>query len=206
MVNDINFLGSTGLGRIQRYEENKASSITPISFPGQDSSKTEGIDTLGIISYINITGRLNGTFEEIQNTIAAIKVILDGKQTSSNKFKSAFVNSNAYTGAVKGYRIGNIGVNTSTSSSKLIDSAANFDTWGITTDDKVKNMVTGEVASVTAVDSATQLSLSSNIFTASSTMYVLTANINVKVLSFNTRWELPGLTYCNYEMSLMQVK
>ena len=63
------------------------------------------------------------------------------------------------------------GTNTSTSASKLIDSAANFTTSGVAVDDIVENNTDGTFAYVTAIDSATQLSLSANIFTATSKTY-----------------------------------
>jgi len=216
---DINRLATTQLGKINNWEDKKASTITPISFPGQNAELTEGVDTLGIISYINISGRLTGSFETMQSTINVIKTILDGAQTLPTTFFSPFINGTRVgttLTAVK--RQGHIGTNTSVTSNKLVDSTANFDSWGVedgkTTDvdgvtmeaDYVKNLITGEVANVTNVDSDTSLTLSSDIFTSSGTPYAVTTNINVKVLSFDVRWEIPGMTYVDYQMSLMQVR
>ena len=39
--------------------------------------------------------------------------------------------------------------------------------------------------------------------TTASATYAVTANINVKVLDFRVRWELPGLSYCDYSMSVL---
>ncbi len=209
---DINYLGTIALGKINSWDDAKEATISPISFPGLDSGKTEGVDTLGIIAYFNLVGRFTGDFETIQGQIYDIKNIADGKQTSSRALKSPFINSNIYTGTVKSRRSGFISVNTSQSANELIDSTANFDTWGIqgtddsaVTFDRVKNLTTGAVANVVSVDSATTLTISADIFTASAT-YAVTANINVKVLDFRVRWELPGLSYCDYSLSVMQVK
>src|SRR5688500_10306804 len=63
------------------------------------------------------------------------------------------------------------GTNTSTSASKLIDSGANFTTSGVTIGDVVENSTDGTFSYVTAIDSATQLSLNDNIFTATGKTY-----------------------------------
>lgn len=202
---DINYLGNTTLGKIQGWEDEKAAGITPVSFPGQDSGKTEGVDTLGIIAYFNISGRWTGAFRLIQSYIASIKAIADGNQTSSQEFKSPFVNGNTYTGATKYARIGNLGVSTGGGSSQVSDTNVSFTNLGIQVGDKVKNLTTGDVANVTVV-AATTLTLDSNIITASGIPYAVTATINVKVLSIKARWELPGLSYCDYDISVMQVK
>lgn len=211
-MSDINFLGTIPLGKIYSWEDSKGASITPISFPGLDAGKTEGVDTLGIIAYFDIMGTLTGTFEEIQVIIYDIKNIADGKQTSARGLISPFVNGSTYTGSTKVRRTGNIGANTTATASKLIDSAANFSTWGQREDvlgvaqDKVKNLVTGDVAYIDSVDSETQLTLSSDIFPNTGTPYAVTAGINVKVLDIKVRWALPGMSYCNYTLSVMQVK
>ena len=162
---DINFLGSIALGKVNSWDDAKEATISPISFPGLDSGKTEGIDTLGIIAYFNMSGRFTGSFETIQGKIYDIKNIADGKQTSSVALKSPFMNSNIYDGTTKYRRNGHIGTNTSTSANELIDSTANFSTWGIqgtddsaVTFDKVKNLTTGVVANVVAIRNGTATS------------------------------------------------
>ncbi len=64
------------------------------------------------------------------------------------------------------------GSSTSVTTSKLVDSVASF-TGGVSVQigHTVVNRTTGSTATVTAVDSATQLSLSANIFTATSQSY-----------------------------------
>jgi len=69
----------------------------------------------------------------------------------------------------------------------------------------VKNLLTGVVANVTGIDSETALSIDADIFTTTGLSYAVTGNINVKILSFEVVWELPGLSFCNYTMSVMQV-
>lgn len=63
------------------------------------------------------------------------------------------------------------GTNTSTGASKLIDAGAPFS--GVTTDYIARNLSTGQTALVTAVDSASQLSLSADIFPSGSTAYTV---------------------------------
>ena len=219
---DINKLGTINMGKINSYESKKASTITPISFPGQDAGLTEGVDTLGIISYINITGRLLGNFETMQATIYLIQRILDGAQTIPTTFFSPFINSRRIgTTLTPIKRQGSLGKNDSTTANKLVDSTANFDTWGVedgtVTDidgvtmeaDYVKNLLTNDVATITNIDSDTILTFEADIFPVSGgdgVSYAVTTNINVKLLSFSVRWELPGMTYVNYTMSLMQVR
>ena len=138
-MGDINFIGNTTLGKIQRWDDKKAASITPISFPGKDAGKTEGIDTLGIIAYINFSGRWTGSFKVIQGYIFNIKSIADGQQTSAQTLKSPFVNS---VDSNDTRRQGQLGVNTSTSANKLVDSGALFSTIGVQVGDIVKNLIT----------------------------------------------------------------
>lgn len=209
-MGDINFLGNYTLGKVLSWQDSKAATITPISFPGKDSGKTEAIDTLGIIAYINIQGRLIGSFKTIQLNFNGIKGIADGQQTSSQLFKSPFVNATDFSDT---RRFGNIGFITTVTPNKCIDSAGGFVFSGIQAGDIVKNLITGDTAYVKTVDSATQLSLvttiggstASNIFTAIGETYAVTATINVKLLSLDIKWELPGLSYCDYTISLIQV-
>lgn len=201
-MGDVNYLGLTPLGKIQRWQDSKAATITPISFPGKDSGKTEGIDTLGVIAYINIEGRFTGKFQDIQSYIYAIKGIADGYQLASTVIYSPFVNATDYTGTL---RAGSMGTTTSVVSNKCIDTSATFIVNGIKVGDIVKNLSTGSTALVTSIDLNSMVTLNTDIFTATGQSYAITANINVKVLSFEAVWELPGLSFCNYTLSLIQV-
>ena len=58
---------------------------------------------------------------------------------------------------------------TGTTSNKLVDTAGNFVVNGIAVGDVIKNTTTGKFALVTAVDSATQLSVGADIFTSTNT-------------------------------------
>lgn len=199
---DVNTLGEIPLGKIKSWDDKKTSSITPISFPGQDAGETEGIDTLGIIAFTDFEGQWAGTFKTIQGYISQIKGILDGNQTSSSTLRSPFINTRTTGGVI---RAGSIGATTSFDTNKLQDSGAQWSVQGIQVDDIVKNLVTGEVANVTAVTDE-ELSIDDDIFTAAGQPYAVAASINTKILSLETRWELPGLSICNYKMSVMQVK
>jgi hypothetical protein len=63
------------------------------------------------------------------------------------------------------------GSNTSVSSGQLVDTSATFIFDGVTVDDTVVNIATGDTAYVIAVVSETTLTLSSNIFTTSPVAY-----------------------------------
>jgi len=63
------------------------------------------------------------------------------------------------------------GTNTSASANKLVDSGATFSTNLVAVGDVVRNLTDNTTAEVTAVDSETQLSLSADIFAASSKSY-----------------------------------
>lgn len=214
---DINYLSNISLGKIQNWRMTKESAITPIPFPGKDSGMTEGVDTLGVIKYISFDGRWTGDFEIIQNRIWIIQNIIDGFQTGNSVLISPFMSSTQYLKdsedkLVAFRKQGHIGMNTSAASNTLADNQAHFDTWNITKGstgspkDKVKNLITGEVANVTDVVSGQVLGLDADIFTTFPVPYAVTASINVRLLKFETRWELPGLSYCDYTLEVMQVK
>jgi hypothetical protein len=220
-MSDVNFLNEVSLGKIYDWRAEKTAEITPVPFPGQDAALTDGIDTLGVIAVHTIKGRLTGSFESIQNTIYDLRRIADGLQTSALPLRSPFVNSryldrdaavldgDSASGAdtvTLERRQGHIGANTATLAFGLFDANANFLTWGITTNDVVKNLVTGQTSAITAITGETSLALLSDIFPASSTSYAVTATIDVKVLSFEHNWQLPGLNVCEYSMEVMQVK
>jgi len=214
-MTDINYIkvGSTliPLGKIQRYEDNKTAQLSVITFPIADSSETEAVDTLGVAQYINIQGRLTGDFHDLQTVMLQLKSLADGAQTAPFQLLSPFVSApSSISGSSSGYNTynyvrGNIGYNTTATASKLIDSNAEFQTFGTVVGDKVKNMLTGVVATVVSIDSQTQLTISSDIFTATNTGYALTATIYAKMMSVNPRWEMPGINYVEYSMALVQV-
>lgn len=73
------------------------------------------------------------------------------------------------------------GTNTSATASKLVDSGATFIADSVSVGDVVYNTTDSSVATVTALDSETTLSLSANIFTAGSKVYkVYKANTEKK--------------------------
>jgi len=202
-LGDVNYLGNTSLGKINKWESKKNSTITPISFPLQDSGLTEGVDTLGVIAYFNFGGRFIGNFTTIQTQIFNIRNILDGAQVSATVLYSPFVNivdSNATR------RQGSQGVTTSSTADKLKDTTASWAISGVQIGDKVKNLDTGHVALVNDIDSNTQLAIDDDIFQNTGESYAVSANMHCKILSFEIRWELPGLSWCDYTMSIMQVK
>jgi len=204
---DINYIGSISLGKIQRWTDKKASTITPIPFPGKDSGQTEGIDTLGVIAYINFSGRWTGDFDNIQTYITSIKGIMDGQQTSSQTLKSPFVNAYDRSSTL---RRGSMGMTTSQEASKLKDTSALFLSRGTAAGDKAKNLVTGQTATINSEGvSNKELTLSSDIFPVTDPVvaypYAVTAAMNVKVISVDVKWGLPGLSFCDYEISVMQV-
>ena len=200
-MTDINYLNAISLGKITNWADSKESMIIPISFPGEDAGKTEAFDTLGVVAYISIEGRWVGTFEDIQSYISYIKAVIDGYQSSASIIRSPFVNS---VDADDNQRIGSISKTTSVGANQCNDTAAQFVSDGITTDDKVKNLITGEVSTITAV-AANTLTITDNIFTVTGTPYAVTASIGVKVQGLDARWELPGMTICNYSLKLLQV-
>ena len=73
-----------------------------------------------------------------------------------------------------------IGVNTSVSAGKLVDSAAHFSTaHAVAAGDIVENPIRGTKTTVTTVDSATQLTLVANIFPFAGEPYIIHAHTGV---------------------------
>lgn len=72
------------------------------------------------------------------------------------------------------------GTATATTSNKLVASAGNFVVNAVAVGDIVKNTTTGKFALVTAIDSATQLSVSADIFSNTNTYQIYT-NHGLKV-------------------------
>src|SRR3990172_7509567 len=78
------------------------------------------------------------------------------------------------------------GTNTSTTTNKLIDSGATFQTAAVVVSDVVLNVTDKTSATVSAIDSQTQLALSSNIFTATSKAYAVGPNIQQLPQAYTT--------------------
>lgn len=72
------------------------------------------------------------------------------------------------------------GTSTTTTSNKLVDTAGNFVVNGVVAGDIIKNTTSGKFALVTAVDSATQLSVSADIFLSTNT-YALYPGLGYKL-------------------------
>lgn len=77
------------------------------------------------------------------------------------------------------------GTTTSTTSNKLVDTGVNFTTLGIAVGDKIVNLTDDTIATVTAVDSATILSISSDIM-ASGEDYTI-SNSPIRILNSRVR-------------------
>jgi len=201
---DINKINTINLGKIHFWEAKKASALVPIAFPGKNSGNVEAIDSLGVIAYVNIEGVFTGDFDEIQDAINDINYILDGAQFSSSVIYSPFVNAQD---SDDNRRQGAQGTNDDLGPEMLIDTTAVFDYRGVKAGDYVKNLNTGEVTTVLYdPTSAFDLVLADDIFTTVGTPYAVTTNINCKIMSFDFKWELPGLSICSYTMSIIQVK
>ena len=70
------------------------------------------------------------------------------------------------------------GVTTATTSNKLVDSSESFTTQGVRIGDRIKNITDTTYATVTAIDSATTLSVSANIF-ASGESYTISRGVRI---------------------------
>ena len=211
----INYLNTIDIGKVSRWQNVKASTLSPITFPLEDADRTEAVDTLGIIAYINIVGTIVGTFESLQNTIYLIRNILDGAQRSATQLRSPFVNGKLAAADIADPSTqiqGHIGTNTTATANKLIDSTANFTSWGITTADKVKDLISGSVYRIASKDSETEITLNAadiatygDPFTSTAMPYAVTATMDVKILSFDCTWVLPGMNFVNYQLAVIQV-
>ncbi|MDX1486565.1 MAG: glycosyl hydrolase family 28-related protein [Acidiferrobacterales bacterium] len=93
------------------------------------------------------------------------KAIALFQRHSSSKPMIQFLNREGFS------TINSTGTNTSAVANKLVDSGATFLTDGAALGDFVRNVTDGGTAVVTALDSETQLSLSADIFTATSKTY-----------------------------------
>ena len=204
-MGDINYLSGIPLGKIIKWGSAKESQLTVVLKAGRDSDQVEAVDTLGVVKTMVFEGRLTGDFDDIQTTIWMIEAIVDGKQTSSSPLYSPFVSGVVTVGMTPGVRKqGSIGTTSGVVSFSLWDSSALFLTRGVINGDRVKNLLTGETAIVTGGNEQV-LFLNNDIFTTWPVSYAVTVHINIKVMKFDYKWELPGLSYCNYQMTVMQV-
>lgn len=218
---DINYLLNIPLGKVQDWKDNKDTTLVPITTPTFNASRTYVVDTLGVGNQFAITGRLTGKYYDIQNRIWSIKELANGAQNDTViPFRSPFVNS-VFAVFVGGSLVdlrkqGNISTNTSTEANKLKDTNALFTTWNVQTGsgtltnypDLVKNLLTGEVSEIASGGvTAFALTLKDDIFPVSGgsgVPYALTATITVKILNTEFNWELPGLSYCDYKINVVQ--
>ena len=203
-IGDVNFLGTTSLGKINRWEAKKTSTLTPISMPAGNSGETEAVDTMGVIAYINFDGKFTGSFMSIQDKMFALKNILDGQQIATTTLYSPFVNT---TDQYDTRRQGAQNTVTSLNTDFLNDSTAFFVIQGIHVGYKVKNLTTGHVSTVkTVYANGIQLELNDDIFSAIGEAYAVSANINVKIIDFNNSWVIPGINWCTYRLTVIQVR
>lgn len=203
---DINYIDNIGIGKISRFITKKDAIMDVIPFASQDSDKTEAVDTLGVVKYFDFTTNIIGTFETINNTIYLLDQIIDGAQFGYSILFSPYIV--AKENDIR--KRGGYGTTTGYAYGKLIDTNMNFTVRGISSSisagaDKVKNLITGEVATITGIDSATQLDLSNNIFTSSGIPYVFTVNCAIKLLKVEPIWEPPALNKCLINIGGVQV-
>jgi hypothetical protein len=92
-------LNGIDLEKIQDWRNNKEGNITPIPLPGDDSEGTDVIDMLGVIEFIEITGRLSGNFAAIQAKLASLKGLVNGNQGVSFNLSSPYVITNSAVGS-----------------------------------------------------------------------------------------------------------
>jgi len=206
---DLHRLKTVPLGKITSWETKRASTLMPIPMPGGNTAETEAPDTLGIIGYTNLSGKWTGKFNDIQMYIALINNIADGNQDQGVIFQSNFINFITNEGAAVA---GRVGINTTVTPNHLVVAGERFLALGVQNGDYVKNLTTGVVAEVdTVTNEVIKLkpvgsSGSVDLFTAVGEAYAVTVRMNAKIMSFDFRWELPGLSVCNYSLSLLQVK
>ena len=198
-MGDINFLSSITLGRVFEIKKEKNSSLQPIPMPGANADETQSVDTLGVVYYFILRGRWTGTYSELQAYEYAVQAICDGYQISTVNFYSPFVNFDV--AGTK--RQGIISSCTSgTGGTALKDSTKDFSANGIEVDNPVKNLLTGETTTVTAVTSST-LTLDADINLGDGTPYAVSAKATVKVMGLDTITVTPGINTRDYIIRLM---
>ena len=203
---DINYIDTIGLGKVQAIENDKESNMDPITAPSQDAEEVITVDSLGVIKFITVTSKLIGNYNTMSDTIYLLESIIDGYQIATSKFYSPFVNGKSLGGV---RRQGCLGVTSAGGSSLLTDITATFGTKGISGSaaygyDYVKNLITGEIASVIGAVSETQLMLSRNIFPNKDTPYAVTAHITVKLVKCGHSPVIPGINQIKLKLSLIQ--
>jgi len=220
-MTDINYLTYGGyafpLGKVIRWEETKEPQLSVVTMPAMDSSQSLAVDTLGVALYITVTTVITGSFDYINTTLQQLKAIADGYQTLPSQISSPFVCSTISLSSPSNqvpplYNSvqGIISTTTAGGTNSFTDTNINFQTHGVVVGDRVKNLITGQVAQVISVGTNT-LTLgacipdnNANILPNANTPYACTTTIYVKVLSLAPRWELPGLNYCELVIQFVQ--
>ena len=99
--------------------------------------------------------------------------VVNGFTTNNSTFRRVNYKIGWNQGKAVGYRITPIALGTSTSvvANKLVDSNADFIAAGVSVGDTLTNFSVGGSGTVTAIDSATQLSLDTNLFPGANQAY-----------------------------------
>lgn len=113
------------------------------------------------ISAANIASTIEGWEANIPATGVNASGVFGNKVVSESTYPNA---KTAYDRLLAAVNVKSSGTNTSIATNKLIDTGADFITDAVAIGDYVTNTTSGEQAKVTAIDSATQLSLNSDIF------------------------------------------
>jgi len=206
IANSVNYILGVNLGKVKRWNTKRIAKIDPVTFPTRNVGWVEGVDAQGIFETIDITGTITGSFKTLQETITGIKNIADGFQIAGIAINSPFVNTLDKSGQL---RSGILNRNDSTGAFTLRDSTVSFTAAGIQVGDVVKNLITGNAAIVVSEGvSATILTLDTDIFPeaeGTGFSYAVSATMLCKILNFDVNWQLPGITYVNYTLSIVQV-
>ncbi len=125
-------------------------------------------------------------FDIGEKDIEGLALVNGGRVTKHNPEGDSSITFEVYsleTGAGEGFfdlmhGSGDIvsGTTTSTSANKLVDSSENFNTQGVRIGDRINNTTDTTYANVTAIDSATTLSVSADVFTSSEN-YTITRGV-----------------------------
>ena len=147
------------------------------------NSATNMSNAFPSMSDANAAASLVGWEANVPNTGVNASVVFGSRTLSQTTYPNAKA---AYDRLLATVNIKSSGTNTSIATSKLIDTGADFVTDGVAIGDYVKNTTSDEQALVTAIDSATQLSLSSDIFKGTSASYEV---------GFGYGWVITGITW-----------
>ncbi len=82
-------LGGNSLGVVNSIAWTKDGNITPLPFPGGDSSSTEVFDMLGVTRIVTVSGQFTGTdTAAVKTQVDVIQALIDGDQSSTLAFAS----------------------------------------------------------------------------------------------------------------------